>query len=624
MKRMISILIVIVTVLAAGVPGKADSTKASIANSASGERLFEYLQGENGKLLTLRSNYGYMTFIEDFKSDVLSLYLLEMTDMLIDTGAEPDKEKYMEVLVNIIATYDMDCADDITKQRSLDNLKELKDYAMDCVEMGKNAVSVMSGSSETTSELETALSTAVDGIGVLADNTDNWIDALSNLETIVQDYSDHDAFLKLVEDNSEGELKEASQTLQSGMKKALEIKLETYQDISKENFENYEEFFFSDIFFDAVKETPQYADDETLKYFVDTGDDLFSKLGTLGSAWDLGKMVGTLVGNVAVGGENLINRVLEMMALYDISLILQDETLSAGTEFLSSLGTEKEEALVNEYVTYSQYLIDCRIRGEYCLYSIVAKDSGLLSWFNKESAEEAWDWYEEKTEKILTIQNQLVEIITAETSEELSMYIGDFEQMYSVVGGNSASERGDHEEWMIGPDIQYGSYIGSSSVDEILLDSEGYSLFDIYVGQTVDEMKRNMLENGWNLQEISTAILKYKKETMNLRCDIQKGCVSHIGFWRDMMSEKLPDGASPDEDEKKMAIEIAKQKYGDEFSYFCTAKFIYQGKEFLVVDVKTYVDDHLTRVTQILIAKDGSYAGEGFYSANPENIEFYE
>ena len=57
MKRMISILIVIVTVLAAGVPGKADSTKASIANSASGERLFEYLQGENGKLLTLRSNY---------------------------------------------------------------------------------------------------------------------------------------------------------------------------------------------------------------------------------------------------------------------------------------------------------------------------------------------------------------------------------------------------------------------------------------------------------------------------------------------------------------------------------------------------------------------------------------
>ena len=208
--------------------------------------------------------------------------------------------------------------------------------------------------------------------------------------------------------------------------------------------------------------------------------------------------------------------------------------------------------------------------------------------------------------------------------EELSVYIQDFEQMYSVVGGNSASERGDHEEWMIGPDIQYGNYIGSSSVDEILLNSERYSLFDIYVGQTVDEMKRNMLENGWDLQETSESVLEYKKEKMNLQCDIQKGCVSLIGFWRDMMSEKLPDDASPDEDEEKMAIEIAKQKYGDEFSYFCTEKFIYQGKEFLVVDVKTHVDDHLTRVTQVLIAKDGSYVGEGFYSANPENIEFYE
>lgn len=74
------------------------------------------------------------------------------------------------------------------------------------------------------------------------------------------------------------------------------------------------------------------------------------------------------------------------------------------------------------------------------------------------------------------------------------------------------------------------------------------------------------------------------------------------------------------------AIALAKEKLGDDFSYFCAEDFIYQGKEYFVVDVKTRVENHLTRVTQVLVAKDESYVGEGFYSNNgaSEQIEFYE
>lgn len=397
MKRIISVLLIMILTLSLSLPVSADELSNIPARSVSGKKLFQYMQGDDGKLLTLRKNYGYMTFIGDFKSDALSLYLLEMTDKLIDTGAMPDKEKYMETLVNIIATYDLDRADDVAKQSNMDNLKTLKDYAMDCTEMGKNAVSVMVGSNPAASELETTLSTAVDGLGVLIDNTDNWISALSNLETIVKDYSEHDEFLKLIEEESDGELKAAAQTMRKGMKEAMQIKLETYQDVSDKNYKNYEEFFFSDVFFDAVKQLPEYEDDEALKYFIDAGDDIVSKVGTLGSAWDLGKMIGTLVGDAVVGGENLINRVLEMMAIYDISEILQGKIIETGTEFLNNLGKDNEESLVETYIALSNYLIGCRIRGEYCLYSVVAEDAGLLSWFNKNSAEEARLWYNDKT-----------------------------------------------------------------------------------------------------------------------------------------------------------------------------------------------------------------------------------
>lgn len=531
MKQIISVLLIIILTLSLSLPVSANELNNVPARSLSGKKLFQYMQGDDGKLLTLRKNYGYMTFIENFKSNALSLYLFEMTDQLIDTGATPDKEKYMETLINIIATYDLDCADDVAKQSNMDNLKTLKDYAMDCAEMGKNAVAVMVGSNPAASELETTLSTAVDGLGVLTDNTDNWISALSNLETIVKDYSEHDEFLKLIEEESEGELKAAAQTMRKGMKEAMEIKLETYQDVSDKNYKDYEEFFFSDVFFESVKQMPEYEDDRALKYFIDAGDNIVSKVGTLGSAWDLGKMIGTLVGDAVVGGENLINRVLEMMAIYDISELLQGKIIETGAEFLNSVGKDNEESLVETYITLSNYLIGCRIRGEYCLYSVVAKDAGLLSWFNKNSAEEAKEWYDSKTEKIMVIQNNLLQVTTIKEIEELSNYIDDFDRMYMEVGGNLSDETGDHEKWVLGEGIQYGNYIGSTSVDEVSLFSEQYSLFNIHVGQNSDEAKSQLLENGWELAKNAGVYQEYKKGPYNLQCDIEEKCISNIQFW---------------------------------------------------------------------------------------------
>lgn len=469
-KKIIAIVLAITMMFSSIISVFAEETDSDHFSSEYGENLLEYLQGEDGKRLILRTNYGYMSFVEKFNSDVLSLYLFNMADLLIDSGAKPDKEKYMEVLINIIATYDLDNADDISKQKQLDNLKGIEDYAMDCAKMGANAVSVMAGTSPATTELENAISTAVDGMSVLIDNTDNWISALSNLETVVQDYSVHYEFLEIIEKNSnDNNLKEAASTLREGMSKAMKIKLDTYSEISTENFENYKEFFFTDVFFEVAKQTAEYESDETLSFFVDSGDSIVSSMDVLGDSWELGTMIGTLVGNVVAGGENLINRVLEMMAIYDVSIILQDYLIDTQDNFLSNIGNEEEESYLNKYMSFSQYLIGCRIRGEYCLYSIVANDAGLLNWFNKESAEEAKEWYDNKVDKIINIQNSLLSIKDNVMNENYSKVIEKYI--------NSAP-------WKWPCMIQ---------IDEINVDCELYSMHDL---DTVGYVLKDIDNNG--------------------------------------------------------------------------------------------------------------------------------
>lgn len=411
MRRFTKILLIIIVLFSLSgqvIISYADEGKR--AYSQYGENMLDYLHGYNDELLMLRKNYGYMTLVDNFQSNWLSLYFLEMTDRLIKTGATPDKRKYMEVLINIITTYDLDNASAISEQYKMDNMKGLKDYALDFTEMGKEAISIIVGNSTTVSQLESSIATAIDGISVLANNTNNWINTISNLQAIIHDYTKYDDFLKLIEEKGKGELKEAASSLRNGMSEAIEIKLNSYIEVSNENFENYSEFFFSDVFFTVLKQTPEYSTNENVKFFVDCGDKILSIAGTLKGSWDLGKLIGKLVGNVVAGGENMINRLLEMMALRDISVILQEKVIDLSNEFIKDYGTEAEEKIINDYILYSQYLIGCRIRGEYCLYSTVAKDAGLLSWFNKKDAEEAKEWYEDKAKKILGIQDNLLKI----------------------------------------------------------------------------------------------------------------------------------------------------------------------------------------------------------------------
>lgn len=358
----------------------------------------------------------YPSFINELYSNEYATATMELIDKLIDSGSVLDieEEKYMEVLINIMAISEHDNASDMAIQNQQDNLKTFQDYAMDIAEMGANAASVMTGN-PSVGELGENLSTAISGLNTLVENTDNWIGALSDLETIVQNYEKHKIFLSAIESESEGALKQAATKLQNAMSTAMKIKLDTYTEISDENFENYSEFFFEDIFFKALKNVPEYTADDTFAFFVDGGSFVVGKFSVLSASWDLGKQIGTLIGNIAVGGENLINRVREIKVATDIRRALSISMMNQSAQFATDYSSnETQKTLYEEvkrYVALSEYMINCDMRGEYCMYSIVANDAGLLSWFNKESAEESEQWYYDSCEILESIQKKYFESI---------------------------------------------------------------------------------------------------------------------------------------------------------------------------------------------------------------------
>lgn len=382
------------------------------------KELFHFIDSGLFTALVKNENYGYMKFVENFKSDVASQYLISMTDFFAQYGKEPDEQMYMEVLSNIITIYDYGNAASIAEQNKLDNLKEFGDYAVDIVKLGADAVGVLSfGSSSVNDTLTETVEDAINTVSVLAENTENWIEQISNLETVLQNYEKYDSFLKIIETKGEGELKKAAAKMRHALTNAMIIKMEAYAETSDQNFENYTQYFFDDVFYKAVKLSDEYKTDEAFRFWIDNSEAFCDAGFHLLDSFGVGADIGKLIGNAIVGGENLVKRVLEMEAIYDISKVLFEELLDVEMQFLDYYSLREGEDSSQKLIDNIQFMISCRKRGEYCLYSVIANDAGLLSWFNKDSVEEAKRWYKQQNDILSEMKEDIVLEVPLEESD---------------------------------------------------------------------------------------------------------------------------------------------------------------------------------------------------------------
>lgn len=395
--KVLSLILVVVLMISAFPTIYATGTPHTISIG-----LKAFFEMGNDKKLTERTGTSHMSYVDDMRNSIEGSLAMEILGLIYGTGSEPDEAKYMEVLVNIMKTYERENAAAISEQHKMDNLKAIEDYGMDVLDIGVSLIPGMKGVDKSTEQLGDWIKVAISGLETMASNTTNWIEGISDLETIIQNYAKHDAFLALIETKSDGSLKKAASTLRTSLAEAMKIKLNSYSDISNDNFQNYTEFFFEDLFFDALKLTDLYDTDEAFKVFVDLGASVLK----LWTAIKVGVEIGKFIGNIAVGSEDVINRVLEMKAVYDISEILEKELTAIKQNFDDVYSIETDKT-AQTYITYGYYLISSRIRGEYCMYSMLAKDSGLYSHFGDETAKKAERVYNNLTLKLADVKKNL-------------------------------------------------------------------------------------------------------------------------------------------------------------------------------------------------------------------------
>lgn len=416
MRKWICICLSIITIITScfSVNVYAKEERASLYS----ENMMNHMQEGEWKYLLTRSNHGYKNMITRIEQNPIGLFLVAWADKLMETGTKPDKKKYEEVLINIFIMMDMDNSEKISGQIKMDNLKSVKDYAVDIADITASLVLKYK------SVDHEALGTAIDGIKTLIDNTDQCIDALSDMQTLLYNYEQYVEILDVIYDKADGELKEAAKELKNILKKIIDVKLGTYIEIGDNNFENYSEFIFSDVFLDVLKNIPEYEEDPSFQFAVDTGDKIFSKLDDIKGSWNLGKDIGILIGNITVGAEDLLNRLFEMMALNEIGDILSEDLIDLQTKIMDNLKSDKTDELIMKYVLQSKFLINTHLRGEYIVSQIVEKDAKLLSIFNKNNGKDPEEWYKERANKLIKLNGKYDEILSV--AEDVVLEEGNY------------------------------------------------------------------------------------------------------------------------------------------------------------------------------------------------------
>lgn len=390
------------------------------------ENMHDYMATGLAGYLLRGNNFSYVQSAYGlFGNEAFNTVLFSIEE-LVDINATPDKEKYIEVLLNIITTANHDMAERTSQQFQLDNLKTIGDY-------GQDAIGIV------TKSFDLPFGDQLEKVNDIIKTTEEWADNLSYLQTILNDYSNYIAFLDLVIAQSTGDLQAAAQSLKDVLEEAIGVRLVMFgTDLASEKISDWEDkqvrdfkTFLTDSLWEEARKTDIY-NSAMGQFIVGTGLEVAGNLTMLGEAWDLGKDIGKFIGNVAFGGEDLINRVLEIKALNEIrGIVSQKVGNDLMVAFMENKDTELADSVIEDYVFFSNILISIHVRGEYVFTNMIAVDGRLLSMIYADTAEQARESFARKVDKLAQISEELNGILVGEGSGDSLLSLGIVGSWYS-------------------------------------------------------------------------------------------------------------------------------------------------------------------------------------------------
>lgn len=482
---------------------------------------------------------GYLSLVEHYETSSVKSWAIKVSSWLL--GEKLELRDYVEILTNLMTMQEGDFAEQVENQSVFNNLKSGVEYAEDVADI---LVSI-AGKTSAFKEASPIMAAVSGGKDVIVAN----LDQVKYYEATIRSYEQFDNFLRAIKAYAEiGELKEAANTLLKANQTLLEKRLEYLADHANA-LAKYEAGFFMDHLSVALlKSSDLYQSNTTVKWFVDCGSNLAKTFSSYKGAAQTAFRVTILAGDIGFGTTNTFRQYQEMKVVADVAHAL----IKANSKVKVSGNYHDAGAIQDIWkkCEYYKMLITTHARGEFLVRQLLIDGGGVFSWFFRDSDESIEQWYADQIDimgeyfgvldKMFAVKKETVttspEIPREKeknTVVDITGYINDFSSMYSAVGGKYSDETGDHEQWVIGDGIQYGNYMGSSSVDEVSINSDKYRIYGISVGQDINEAKKILAGDGWDVlpeDEYGQA----KKGELNIRCQKEYDRITSISFWKDL------------------------------------------------------------------------------------------
>ena len=339
---------------------------------------------------------GYWRMVNNTEENGVLSWSIDAASKIIKEY--PDKQKYAEILSNLIMMQSGNLAEHIATQSEFDDLKDGIDYTMDIVDIAAEFV----GGAHLLETISPIIDAATGGKEVVIDN----IEQAKYYQTTIQDYSQSKLLLEAVNKYAKtDELKSVSSSLLKAndtlLKKRLEYLSETTATIA-----NYDaKFFVENLSFDLLKTADLYQSDETVKWFVDCGNNLADSILSIRSAGQFAFHMTMLAGNIGFGTTNTFNRYQEMKVLTDIANAIVEANHNVPTP--QSYDSTDALTTIQTKCNYYKLLITTHARGEYLVYQLLVNDAGVLSNFRalfdafKEPNETTESWYNGQIDAML-------------------------------------------------------------------------------------------------------------------------------------------------------------------------------------------------------------------------------
>ncbi len=354
---------------------------------------FEYLAADVEAAFGADAGLAYRNYCADMESNDKANWLIDTALNIL--GETPDKKYYTQILVNMIALQEYDLASQLQNQGQFDRLKNIKDYALDTVDIAATVI----GMDEEFKALTETIKVLNESVGLLQ----GAVNEIKYYELTIRNYANAEHFLCAVNEYSDNELlSEAAYELRTANELLVKERFHFIANMGAMGGGFLAENYCSDLSFDLLKNLDDYKTDSSVRDFVDFGESAFKALDKLKSTGEAVFKSVMLGGDILFGTTNTFRRHCEMKTMYDIA-----DAITEAYEDIDVNPDKNATALFGDIRSKCEYykmLISTHLRGEHLIYSLVYNDGGVLSaltrWMDEYRGEQSISkWYNAQVER---------------------------------------------------------------------------------------------------------------------------------------------------------------------------------------------------------------------------------